>query len=760
MAQAGFYHQPSDSGDDRAMCFTCNVCLVCWEQTDEPWSEHERHSPTCPFVKGEYTQNVPLAVTYATDPATATAGFAIVSTGTQTNIVCTADQGGDVTLWKVKRQLKRIGSIRIRDDACQIMPTLNVENVNECDIRLNAMCTYRSRDGGGGGGKGGKGNCQGLRVGCGVSMNGEPFLVLYALRKSKVTIETSTAVMPSSGGGGGGGGKKSIGANTSAQENENKLKQMDICMMMNTIPTTTSATANHLDATDGSEMLHLDSVTDSFGGVAKKTSSLKNISSVDDQYDEEYIPTTLDVGGVGSIDWMTGGKETDMDELDFYGTLTTSTSMKGTELSKNLANSTSSSSASTSTGTTANTITTTMAIATADGKMVINNDSESVHCKPIQSVAIAPLLSDAYYIADIYPSHDHKYLLVIMRRTKNGNNAATTTMDNATTTATNHLADNNKMDVDLDMLDDDTAAAATASSSSASSQHSSSSDAAEVDVQMFVYQINDNGYINEQPISTRVLFEDHSPVQICMLPNYMNIIDASTGTGTGSIGGGGALSTTATDIENSAFAMVCSDGGLQLIALRSLRTISSTNSTKGKFVSVTYCKNLERLCVCTSEGLLHFYSFYDLDVESDEIEDEKIIFTDASLTGGENELSETDGSVSMNADSNLPSTSTSPMQGISGGGGATAAAGGGGTSASAADTNNAEQPLHAHKTEFSLSDLKVLYELTLFDDMLINFTAEVPVCWNELVMSQKRRHPNKAHDDSFMTKTWRLHNDA
>lgn len=63
MSQAGFYHQPGSTGDDRAMCFTCNVCLVCWEPTDEPWSEHERHSPTCPFVKGEYTQNVPLAGT-------------------------------------------------------------------------------------------------------------------------------------------------------------------------------------------------------------------------------------------------------------------------------------------------------------------------------------------------------------------------------------------------------------------------------------------------------------------------------------------------------------------------------------------------------------------------------------------------------------------------------------------------------------------------------------------------------------------------
>ncbi|CAG9813692.1 unnamed protein product [Phaedon cochleariae] len=62
MAQAGFYHQPNSSGDDRAMCFTCTVCLVCWERTDEPCSEHERHSPNCPFVIGEYTQNVPFNV--------------------------------------------------------------------------------------------------------------------------------------------------------------------------------------------------------------------------------------------------------------------------------------------------------------------------------------------------------------------------------------------------------------------------------------------------------------------------------------------------------------------------------------------------------------------------------------------------------------------------------------------------------------------------------------------------------------------------
>lgn len=69
MSRAGFYHEPTSTNDDRSMCFTCNVCLVCWERTDEPWSEHERHQPNCPYIKGSPTQNVPLSVYYASQPA-------------------------------------------------------------------------------------------------------------------------------------------------------------------------------------------------------------------------------------------------------------------------------------------------------------------------------------------------------------------------------------------------------------------------------------------------------------------------------------------------------------------------------------------------------------------------------------------------------------------------------------------------------------------------------------------------------------------
>ncbi|KAM8852773.1 dual E2 ubiquitin-conjugating enzyme/E3 ubiquitin-protein ligase BIRC6 isoform 1-T1 [Synchiropus picturatus] len=110
MAQAGFYHQPASTGDDRAMCFTCSVCLVCWEPTDEPWSEHERHSPNCPFVKGEHTQNVPLSVTLATSPAqfpnTKTDKIACYGFGSCPQFLAAATKNGKICIWDVSKMMK------------------------------------------------------------------------------------------------------------------------------------------------------------------------------------------------------------------------------------------------------------------------------------------------------------------------------------------------------------------------------------------------------------------------------------------------------------------------------------------------------------------------------------------------------------------------------------------------------------------------------------------------------------------------------
>ncbi|XP_052743953.1 baculoviral IAP repeat-containing protein 6 isoform X2 [Bicyclus anynana] len=113
MAQAGFYHQPSPSGDDRAMCFTCMVCLVCWEKSDEPWVEHERHSPNCPFVRGEYTHNVPISVTNATACAVPCPNVAIVSKGNTGDLIATGTLDGKVSIWKFDCGLKLVKYINL-----------------------------------------------------------------------------------------------------------------------------------------------------------------------------------------------------------------------------------------------------------------------------------------------------------------------------------------------------------------------------------------------------------------------------------------------------------------------------------------------------------------------------------------------------------------------------------------------------------------------------------------------------------------------
>ncbi|KAJ4437546.1 hypothetical protein ANN_17691 [Periplaneta americana] len=150
MAQAGFYHQPNSTGDDRAMCFTCNVCLVCWEPTDEPWSEHERHSPSCPFVKGEYTQNVPLSVTYATAPATlfGEQGEEVASIGTSSvpELFATATQHGLVAIWNTSRQLKKEVCFYITPSDPVIMRTQHQDSIGYSDIRVREAWPEKSDD--------------------------------------------------------------------------------------------------------------------------------------------------------------------------------------------------------------------------------------------------------------------------------------------------------------------------------------------------------------------------------------------------------------------------------------------------------------------------------------------------------------------------------------------------------------------------------------------------------------------------------------
>lgn len=51
MAEAGFFWCGTEQENDAAACFLCGKQLDGWERTDNPWTEHMKHSPQCAFVK-------------------------------------------------------------------------------------------------------------------------------------------------------------------------------------------------------------------------------------------------------------------------------------------------------------------------------------------------------------------------------------------------------------------------------------------------------------------------------------------------------------------------------------------------------------------------------------------------------------------------------------------------------------------------------------------------------------------------------------
>ena len=74
-----------------------------------PRSEHERHAVQCPYVRGEYTENVPLSVTESSHPALESGSkndtIVCISTSIGTGLVAVGMEHGTVTIWDVDRGL-------------------------------------------------------------------------------------------------------------------------------------------------------------------------------------------------------------------------------------------------------------------------------------------------------------------------------------------------------------------------------------------------------------------------------------------------------------------------------------------------------------------------------------------------------------------------------------------------------------------------------------------------------------------------------
>nr|XP_003699803.1 PREDICTED: baculoviral IAP repeat-containing protein 5 [Megachile rotundata] len=51
MASAGFVFIGNKEEPDLAECFICSKQLDGWNSDDDPWNEHLKHQPECPFIK-------------------------------------------------------------------------------------------------------------------------------------------------------------------------------------------------------------------------------------------------------------------------------------------------------------------------------------------------------------------------------------------------------------------------------------------------------------------------------------------------------------------------------------------------------------------------------------------------------------------------------------------------------------------------------------------------------------------------------------
>lgn len=625
MAQAGFYHQSSESGDDRAMCFTCSVCLVCWEKTDEPWSEHERHSPDCPFLKGEYTQNVPLTVTYATSPAMKTEGFNIISSGDTGSIVCIGHtENGNISVWNVERQLKKSASFNIKSCEKTILKKHDVED--DLNTKLTALCTFKKQT-----------VVKIKESGVEKSRLGVAGTRIIAGTKCK-WIDTEKS-------------------DVQAFESEKKSNTNKVFIVLYAVTEPPKAALKSSTGTTANGTLD-----DNFSAFGKNGSSLIPIQETSEDnsqdrfedlfefFDKHAAPMkqteSLMMVPDGSNKWANAEKE-DTSEMDAAKSLT----MNGPST-------------------------------TAVQTMKIKNDSELI-CFPIQTIQIPTYLFDDYEITEILPSFDNRYLLIVLKRSQE-----------------------EKSEDEITFMETD--------------QNDDAYSPEEYPfVHLLLYGIDDNGLIKETPLCQRLLGPKDTPIEICMLPKFDTNGRLFSGSPT----------------ETGAFVMTCVDGSIKVLSISSLKTLSEAKVEGQKFISSAYCKNLERLCGCTDNGSLYFYSFYDLDIDSSDEFDDDAMSIDSTVSA--------DNKQQINYENAIPSTSTAQPKLI--------------------DEKRQNPEMIAHRQHLTLSDLKVLYSLTQFDEMLTPYSAEVPGCWTELVQAQKqRRHPQHMSpgEDTHLTRTWRLHNDA
>ncbi|CAH8495719.1 unnamed protein product [Schistosoma rodhaini] len=102
LSEAGFYF-PLKFPLDIVCCLECSVRLSSWEPTDEPWSEHIRHSPQCSFVSSPNSKSIPSTFSWSTETAQTHAisddPIMVLTASTSTDFVTTSTVDGGITIW-------------------------------------------------------------------------------------------------------------------------------------------------------------------------------------------------------------------------------------------------------------------------------------------------------------------------------------------------------------------------------------------------------------------------------------------------------------------------------------------------------------------------------------------------------------------------------------------------------------------------------------------------------------------------------------
>uniref|UniRef100_A0A182SYF5 UBC core domain-containing protein n=1 Tax=Anopheles maculatus TaxID=74869 RepID=A0A182SYF5_9DIPT len=753
MAQAGFYHQPGENGNkDRAMCFTCTVCLVCWEKTDEPWSEHERHSPECPFVKGEFTQNVPLSVTYATSPAIATAGFSLISSGDRGVVFCTGNPTGDVTVWNIERQLTKVHEfqVKLHPDiltTTTISPTATVDS-----LELNALAAYFVRSPACGNALQQrraslslKPKMLGTKIVAGVRVQStEPIdreymydvyvpepettllLIVYNIEDPAMEDASPPGASPTltatpqatqlqlnAAGVGGNAMKSNLFTIMESTEDESvkllaerqnvllsKLQQANQKLaMQKTAKLKKKHTVVDVSENDSGKIKSVSAVDSSVASSTTLPSTSMNIVT-----DALATGITVSVPGIGVGGSEGGGGGTGDSgggEGDGDGGVGGGGGGGGGESASAM---------------------------------------DAIFCIPLQYIELPPIMIDSgarYYISDTVPSSDNRHLLVVVKYddSNSAENTNQATTNSSASSATDVPKDDEQKEDNNEYVTGPLWYGV-----------------------LLLYKLNEDGLVRADDPLMLWLSQEQVPLEITMLPKC---------DGTGRHFGG-------PETDQGIFVMTSADGRLRIVSLKTFAVISEASVKDDRFVSATYCKSLERLCGCTAKGCLHFYSFYDLDADSSDERDEEIVVQTSlasTIDSGDKAYGGTtgvDGAAAIDVIDNRSTVQPSvPTVGVSNSDGAS------GTTPQQQQQQQAQHHPEGMGQECwlafrpdvgsNVNNLKMLHTLTLFSELLTPYSAEVPACWNELEQAQKqRRNPQhlRPGDDTHLTKTWRLHNDA